>query len=438
MEKPTPNKQLLVGMLVDVSGSMVEQLRNERGQTLRRLDRVQESLDDLVIRARAWRDEHQSSGTRSFSVFLYGFGLGNLLDITMGRKVPPVANLLSDDPLEESVVSSDALIDNWSTYRDHIRGYAISMFGATPMVLALERAEQLMTRELETDGYASDALLLLVSDGLPTDGGETGPDEVKSSCTRLENLEVTILSCYITDDDVTMHRTLYADPSEEWSQGARLMFDCASRLPRNSVFWQHLHEHNWTAPPKSRLFAQVNQSEVLSEFVEILLGPIEQQAELVSREKDNFTIFVSYSHADRRYVQQEPGSLLYYLRGLEHEGIDFWWDDQVPTGANWDATIQEKLEEADVALVLVSQAFLTSRYCADVEVETFIRRRKEEGLIVIPVILSACEWDLYDWLSVTQALPRDGKNVESHYRNVGQRKELYLQILQAIRSAVKP
>jgi TIR domain len=397
---------------------------------------VQESIDDLVIRARAWRDEHESHDTRRFGIFVYAFGLGNLRDIILGQKVPPVANLLSDNPVEDCVISSDLLLDGWSTYRDRIRSYTSSMLGATPMVLALERAEQVMTRELHTDAFESDALLLVLSDGLPTDGGSKDADNVRASCDRLKQLEITILSCYISDDDVTMHRTLYAQPSKNWSEGARLMFDCASVLPRNSVFWPHLHEHNWTAPPGSRLFAQINQSEVLTEFVETLLGPIEQQAELTTRDQKKSVVFVSYSHADRKYVEEKPGSLLYYLRGLEHEGIQLWWDDRIPPGALWDTVIREKLGEATVALVLVSQAFLTSKYCTNVEIESFIRRRKEGGLTVIPIVLSACEWSCHDWLSETQALPREGKAIESHYTNPGRRKELYLEILRSIRFAV--
>jgi hypothetical protein len=436
MQNKSPRKPLLVGILVDVSGSMAKQLQNERGQTLDRLQRVQESLDDLMIRARAWRDDHKLDDTRRFGIFVYAFGLSNLRDLILGTKAPTVANLLSDNPIEDCVISSDLLLDGWSTYRDRIRSYIPSMLGATPMVRAFERAEQVITRELRTNDYESDPVLLVLSDGLPTDGGSKGPDNVRATCDRLKQLGITILSCYISDDDVTMHRTLYAEPSENWSEGARLMFDCASELPRNSVFWPHLHEHNWTAPPGSRLFAQVNQSEVLTEFVETLLGAIEQQVELKSQDRKKSIMFVSYSHADRKYVEEKPGSLLYYLRGLEHEGIQIWRDDQIPPGALWDAVIREKLGEAAVALVLVSQAFLTSEYCTNVEIESFVRRRKEGGLTVIPVILSACEWSRHDWLSETQALPREGKTIESHYTNPGRRKELYLEILRSVRSAV--
>ena len=206
------------------------------------------------------------------------------------------------------------------------------MLGATPMLKAFERAEDFIAKEFLTEKYEQDAILLVVSDGLPTDGLPNGADKVRAAADRLKQRGVTILSCFISDEDMTIPRTLYAEPSEDWSDGARLMFDCASVLPRGSVFWPHLHEHDWTAPPGSRLFAQVNQSEVLTEFVETLLGPIEQQQELRGRDHNGAVVFVSYSHADRKYVEKSLDSLLFYLRGLEHEGIELWRDDRIQAG----------------------------------------------------------------------------------------------------------
>jgi hypothetical protein len=343
----------------------------------------------------------------------------------------PVCN-----PDEDSVVSSDLLLDQWNAYRDRIsKKYVPNMGGVTPMSRAFERAEQIMTKELQTGAYESDSLLFVVSDGFPTDD-DSKASKIRARCERLKQLGITILSCYISDEDVTMPRELYEDPAENWSNGARLMFDCASILQVNSVFWQHLKEFHWEAPSNSRLFAQINQSEVLTEFVNVLLGPIEQTAEPMAENRNKSLVFVSYSHADGKYVKNKAGTLLYYLRGLEHEGVNLWWDEQIPPGAQWDTVVREKLGEAGVVLALVSQAFLDSDYCIKVEIPTFIKDQKEKWLTVIPVILSACEWQRQDWLSGTQSLPRNGKNVETDYNTPGLRKGLYLDIRKSIRSAL--
>ena len=82
-------------------------------------------------------------------------------------------------------------------------------------------------------------------------------------------------------------------------------------------------------------------------------------------------IFVSYSHQDARYLEEE--SLLGFLRGLELDGVEFWSDKRLIAGDAWDDEIKARIATTDIALVLVSQRFLDSAYCADVEVEGFLR-----------------------------------------------------------------
>lgn len=141
-------------------------------------------------------------------------------------------------------------------------------------------------------------------------------------------------------------------------------------------------------------------------------------------------IFISYSHADSKYIdEQDKSSLLNFLKSLEKENVEFWLDRRIHAGDFWDATIQSNIESADIALVLVSQTFLNSQYCTEVEVKQFLEAQKKRGLRILPLILSACNWEAYEWLRQIQYLPRNGENIESNYNNEGKRKELYLEIL---------
>ena len=67
-------------------------------------------------------------------------------------------------------------------------------------------------------------------------------------------------------------------------------------------------------------------------------------------------------------------------------------------------------------LVLVSQAFLNSRYISEVEVAEMIQSLGARGLRVYPVLLRKCDWKTRAWLAGTQAQPRDGKTVEDNYK----------------------
>lgn len=145
-------------------------------------------------------------------------------------------------------------------------------------------------------------------------------------------------------------------------------------------------------------------------------------------------IFVSYSHQDARYLEEE--SLLGFLRGLELDGVEFWSDKRLIAGDAWDDEIKARIATTDIALVLVSQRFLDSAYCADVEVEGFLRESRDRGLVIFPVILSACEWGRHDWLKSKHFWPHESKTVEEHYRDPGPMKRLFHEIRQDLRAQI--
>ncbi len=143
-------------------------------------------------------------------------------------------------------------------------------------------------------------------------------------------------------------------------------------------------------------------------------------------------IFVSYSHQDAKYLAKD--SLLGYLKGLEYEQIAFWTDRQIRTGEPWDAVIKSRIQEADIALVLVSQGFLDSKYCLDVvEIKGFLANKS----YLFPIVLSPCEWQRHEWLSSRQFLPGGRTTIETHYTEPGQLKELFLEIRTQLRERVE-
>ncbi len=144
---------------------------------------------------------------------------------------------------------------------------------------------------------------------------------------------------------------------------------------------------------------------------------------------DPVRIFVSYSHSDAEYLGES--SLLGFLRGLEKEGAEFWTDKHIIAGDDWDKKIRDRIDQSDIALVLVSQRFLDSDYCTK-EIEDFLDRRRESGLIIVPVILSACEWERHAWLRETQYLPPNRETIREHYVQPGPRERIFLDIRSAL------
>ncbi|MCX6581157.1 MAG: toll/interleukin-1 receptor domain-containing protein [Candidatus Aminicenantes bacterium] len=116
-------------------------------------------------------------------------------------------------------------------------------------------------------------------------------------------------------------------------------------------------------------------------------------------------VFISYSHKDRPWKER----LAKHLKVLETEGYYTYWDDgKIKAGGDWFREIKTALNEAQIAVLLISADFLTSRFILEKEVPILMERRQKEGVRVIPLILHPCPWQAVQWLSAMQLFPKDG------------------------------
>ena len=92
--------------------------------------------------------------------------------------------------------------------------------------------------------------------------------------------------------------------------------------------------------------------------------------------------------------------------------VKAWDDREIPAGTEWADNIDERLESADVILLLVSADFIQSEFCYGKEMKRAIERNnaKDDRAIVIPVILRECDWETAPFATF-QALPRGGNPI---------------------------
>jgi hypothetical protein len=101
-------------------------------------------------------------------------------------------------------------------------------------------------------------------------------------------------------------------------------------------------------------------------------------------------VFVSYAHEDKEWLRR----LLQMLRPLERQGlVAVWSDEEIRAGDTWRPSIERALDEARVAVLLVSPAFLASDFIAHDELPPLLAARRERGVRLLCVHLSACLWE---------------------------------------------
>jgi hemoglobin-like flavoprotein len=96
------------------------------------------------------------------------------------------------------------------------------------------------------------------------------------------------------------------------------------------------------------------------------------------------TVFVSYSHKDpwaRSTFEEVLGG------GQYKKAFELWFDRQIPTGADWNATIRDAVAGSRIALLLVDAEYLRSDFVAEKELPEILRQHRAGNLTIawVPV-----------------------------------------------------
>jgi len=118
------------------------------------------------------------------------------------------------------------------------------------------------------------------------------------------------------------------------------------------------------------------------------------------------TVFMSYSHRDEVWKDR----LLTQLGVLQQQSLlELWHDRRIGAGADWYQEICQAMEAAHVAVLLISAHFLTSSFILREEVSRLLTRRQQEGLPIVPILVTPCAWRQVPWLARMQLRPIDAR-----------------------------
>ncbi len=150
---------------------------------------------------------------------------------------------------------------------------------------------------------------------------------------------------------------------------------------------------------------------------------IHDDAELASPAK----VFIGYSHKDGQYLEELRTHLAYNIRA----GKVVCWDDaEIPPGTVWREEIKKALQEASMAILLVSANFLASDFIINNELPHLLASAKKGEMMVISVIVRPClfeDTDLAQFQTINS--PSQPLSMMSHSK----RDEVWIKVVEYIK-----
>jgi AAA-like domain/TIR domain len=153
------------------------------------------------------------------------------------------------------------------------------------------------------------------------------------------------------------------------------------------------------------------------------------EKDLLTTSVNPVEVFFSYSHKDEALRDK----LANHLTALQNQSvIDAWHDREISAGAEWAGAIDRAMDSANLILLLISDDFLASKYCYDIELKRAMERYEAKEASVIPIILRPVDWSGAPFGKL-QALPKGAKAVTT-WKN---RDEAFVDIVKGIRKVIE-
>jgi len=149
-------------------------------------------------------------------------------------------------------------------------------------------------------------------------------------------------------------------------------------------------------------------------------------------------IFICYAHKDVDYKNE----IEIALESMKFEGlaIDFWSDKRIEPSDEWLAKIEAALNKASIAILIVSNYFLASKFIRHKELPTLLEKAQKEGCRIFTIIARTCRFKEESKLEKYQAVNAPEKPLNALtpyeqdivYYNLTKAIEKYLSYKEAI------
>ena len=241
---------------------------------------------------------------------------------------------------------------------------------------------------------------------------------------------------YVHSDRDIINSSRAIDAFHKWHATACVLFDkCFYPGDEDYVSFQNVdgrgngyslkHEYDKVYTVYQKLLSRIREGRGVK-YARIVHRRQESGA---SHSGDKTNIFISYSHADKKWLDK----LERHLKVLERliGSVEYWDDKKLKGGDKWKDEIEKAIKKANVAILLVSTDFLSSDFIATDELPPLLRKAEEEGTRILPLIVAPCAFTL-SALSEFQAINDPEKTLADLGNNEAAIERMFLELVKNI------
>jgi len=139
------------------------------------------------------------------------------------------------------------------------------------------------------------------------------------------------------------------------------------------------------------------------------------------------SIFISYSHKDELWKKRIVKHLKVLILNLNMNlNLTTWDDNEIEAGSKWRTEIFDAINNANIAVLLISADFLISEFINKKEIPLILKKKKTGSLRIFPILVKDCSYRDVKWLSNIQIRPKKplskfaNKFIETEIKNITQ------------------
>ena len=110
----------------------------------------------------------------------------------------------------------------------------------------------------------------------------------------------------------------------------------------------------------------------------------------------------------------------------QYGDVDVWDENDIAAGSDRYREMDERMKSARIVICLISADYLSAIRSFE-SFDYLLEQRQLGGLLLLPILVRPCPWQIVPWLKRIKMFPRDNQPVSTHYQ--GREDEVFTEVV---------